>query len=125
MTHDARILQERVRALEDVVVGAADADMPDTHTNPARFQFRLVDVDDRQLARFGAGYGAHGILRSRTLSPAARKASSVVDDDLDEVAGGVTYLHPFADLTKGIALRVKTRPNVIEGARVRQDDSEP
>ena len=35
VAHDARIGEERVLALEDVVVGAADADMADRDQRPA------------------------------------------------------------------------------------------
>ena len=36
MAHNARVGEERVLAFEDVVVGAADADMADADERPAR-----------------------------------------------------------------------------------------
>jgi hypothetical protein len=51
MPHDARILQERVLALVDVIVGAADADMADAHPHPTGLQRGPLDIHQSQLAR--------------------------------------------------------------------------
>src|SRR3569623_2060571 len=68
MAHDARILQHRVGALEDVVVGAADADVADGDPDPPGFQFRASDVDVSKLAGFVADNSAHSIFSARDHS---------------------------------------------------------
>ena len=46
---DAGILEEREVALEDVIVGAADADVLDGDAHPARPVCGRVDLDDLEL----------------------------------------------------------------------------
>ena len=62
MTHDARILQEGVFALEDMVVGAANADMANADARPAGLEFRPGNIDKCQLTWRGAGNGSHEII---------------------------------------------------------------
>ena len=47
MTHDAGIFEKGVGALEDVIVGAADADMADGDANPAVLEGRGRHLDER------------------------------------------------------------------------------
>ena len=75
VAHDARILQERVLALEDVVVGAADADMADRDQRPARRRASGARyVGNREFAGCAADDGFHG--RVRGHDPASRCAVS-------------------------------------------------
>ncbi len=59
VAHDAGIFEEGVLALEDMIIGAANADMADGDADPAGLQRRRRDIDQRQLARSRTGNGTH------------------------------------------------------------------
>jgi hypothetical protein len=69
MANDAGILEIGEIALEDMIVSAADADMPDGDAHPAILQFRTGGIDKRQLVGRYAGNGTHEI---SSLGSAAR-----------------------------------------------------
>ncbi|MNT52384.1 hypothetical protein D3C72_1894080 [compost metagenome] len=64
MPHDPRIFQERVLPSEDVIVGAADADMADGDAHPARRRGRHRRAfNDLQATGLRAEDGFHVIFR--------------------------------------------------------------
>lgn len=77
MPHHSRIFQERVLAGEDVVVGAADADMADGNPHPpGRWGGRGRAFNNLQAAGFRAEDGFHVIFRMLSgPAPSARRAA--------------------------------------------------
>ena len=61
---DAGVFEVGEGAFEDMIVGAADADMADGDAHPTRLQHRRRDIDQGQLLGGGAGYGAQDRISS-------------------------------------------------------------
>ena len=71
MAHDAGIGEERVLALEDVIVGAADADMGDIDQRPTFGRTaRRRPVCKLKLSRSDASNGFHDGVHVSGVAPA-------------------------------------------------------
>ena len=84
MPHDAGIFEKRMRALEDVEIGAADADRPDVDRHPARGCHRDRPLDQREPAWLEADDRLHGVFRpGEVLACRYRRGHSALSSTID------------------------------------------
>ena len=80
--HDAGIFEKRMLALEDVEIGAADADAPDMQQDLVGGAMRRRSLIHRELAGLCADESRHAGHRILSLRPGKAAASLLADGRL-------------------------------------------